>query len=610
MQARATDSADPQVSDSAPFRASGPVDVAVIVVTYQNAADIEPLLTSLRTEAAAQTMRVIVADNNSTDGTPDRVRAHADVILVETGGNLGYAGGINRAAAAIGEAESLLILNPDLRVRAGCVGHLRERMSRTGAGVVVPAIEGPDGRIALSLRREPRIANRLGDALFGSRWTSRPQLLSETVRDVESYRTAHQIEWATGAAALISRKAARQIGDWDERFFLYSEETDYFRRMREAGFECWYEPRARVVHREGGSGRSPHLVALTVVNAVRYIEKHHPHSAWLHRGILAVHELRRWRDPDHRIARSILLSRKRWDALPKGDRPASSSSVDHVIVTRFNLPSEGSERLIRAQEGWLRDRVALFERYTVPSVRAQTVTDFRWIVYLDPESPPWLLHRLQPLLDEGLFTPLFREAVTWQDLADDARNVTGAHRAILITTNLDNDDALATDFVERLQDAARPGRREALFLIHGVIRSEDRAYIRRDRMNAFCSVAEPWKGALTAWRDWHILVDKHMEVRNLGGPPGWLQVIHGRNVSNRVRGRLVSPDRYASQFAGLLDDLPSLHGGEILADRLLFNPYRETRELARITGKTILLRVLGKEGLSQLREWLGRARHR
>lgn len=608
MHTRTRDRSCPEPSSSGEFRVDGPVDVAVIVVTYQNASDIDPLLESLRVEAATKTLRVIVTDNNSTDGTPDHVRAHPDVLLVETGGNLGYAAGINRAASAIGDADALLILNPDLRVRHGCIARLHQRMIDTGAGIVVPAIEAPDGRLSPSLRREPTIINRLGDALFGSRWTSRPQFLSETLRGVKCYQSPHRIEWATGAAALVNRQAAQRVGQWDERFFLYSEETDYFKRMRDTGFECWYEPEARVVHSEGGSGRSAALVALTVVNAVRYEEKHHPRGAWLHRAILAVHELRRWRDPDHRIARTILLNRRRWDLLPKGERPRTTRDIDHVIVTRFNLPSEGAERLIRAQDGWLHDRVGLFERYTVPSVLAQSITNFHWIIYLDPESPEWLLERLRPLITQGVFAPLYREAVSWQNLAEDARAVTGARGGILITTNLDNDDALAVNFVDRIQKAAQPGQREALFLANGVILSGGRAYIREDRKNAFCSVAEPWDGALTAWRDWHILLDEHMPSRSLGGPPGWLQVVHGRNVSNRVRGRLVSPDRYANLFAGRLDDLPALRSSQVLVDRLIRHPSREATELVRIAAKSILLRVLGKEGLGRLRERLRQVR--
>jgi GT2 family glycosyltransferase len=226
--------------------------------------------------------------------------------------------------AFVGEAEAILILNPDLTVGPGAIAHLVARLSRAGTeGIVVPAIENPDGSIALSLRYEPTLSRRLGDAVFGSKWPTRPSALSETVRNRRLYLSPHRIEWATGAALLVSRTVSDRLGSWDERFFLYSEETDYFRRARDLGVQIWFEPAARVTHKEAGSGRSAQLVALTVVNAVRYIEKHQPRSAAAHRAILALHELRRWRDPEHRVARTILLDRAGWDSLPaatKGSR--------------------------------------------------------------------------------------------------------------------------------------------------------------------------------------------------------------------------------------------------------------------------------------------------
>ncbi|MCU1424755.1 MAG: hypothetical protein JWM51_1046, partial [Microbacteriaceae bacterium] len=72
-----------------------------------------------------------------------------------------------------------------------------------------------------------------------------------------------------------------------------------------------------------------------------------------------------------------------------------SAEADHVLLTRFNLPSAGVESLIRAQEGWLRTRVELFERYCVPSVLAQTSSSYRWLIYFDPESPQWLKDRVE-----------------------------------------------------------------------------------------------------------------------------------------------------------------------------------------------------------------------
>jgi hypothetical protein len=282
-------------------------------------------------------------------------------------------------------------------------------------------------------------------------------------------------------------------------------------------------------------------------------------------------------------------------------------SVDHVILTRFNLPSRGPESLIRAQDGWLQRRVELFERYTIPSVVAQTTAGVRWVVYFDPQSPQWLLDRLAPYVKSGVYTPLFREEAAWRDVGDDVRQVTGARASMLITTNLDNDDALAVNFVERIQALIVPGQSRALFLERGLIASGGRAYIRRHEGNAFCSVAEPWSAQpATTWRDWHMMLGSHMPVISLGGEPAWLQLIHGENVSNRVRGRLVDPRRYSARFSGLLDDLPRVAAGAVAADLVAHAPLRLLREGVRSATKRIIYAIGGKHAVHRVSTLLRR----
>lgn len=284
--------------------------------------------------------------------------------------------------------------------------------------------------------------------------------------------------------------------------------------------------------------------------------------------------------------------------------------IDHVLLTRFNLPSGGAESLIRAEEGWLRDRVALFERYTVPSVRWQTAADVRWIVYFDPESPDWLVDRLSRYVDEGTFVALYRESVSWRDVVADAHAISAGDGGVLVTTNVDNDDALAVDFAQRVQEVARTGFRGAIYLERGLIQRDRQIYLRRDPDNAFCSVAEPWTGAMTAWRDWHVLLHHHMPTTTVSGAPGWLQVVHGRNVSNRIRGRLIDGEVYASLFPGMLADLPVPSLAALSADRYLHRPMREARELVRRLVKNVVLGVGGKGGLERLSQMLAASRRR
>ena len=295
-----------------------------------------------------------------------------------------------------------------------------------------------------------------------------------------------------------------------------------------------------------------------------------------------------------------------------------------MLLTRFNLPSHGHESLIREQENWLRNRVALFERYCLPSVAAQTCRDFSWIIYFDPQSPRWLREWIADHERQGHFWAIFRAEVPRTDLIGDIRTVVdephGAEprtttaeprttTAELLTTNLDNDDSIAVDFVARLQAVERVGERSAVYLADGVICRGDRLYRRVDRYNAFCSVRETWAQPITCWATWHNLLRDLMPTVVLRGTPGWLQVVHGANVSNRVRGRLTGVARHRAAFPGLLDALPEPTVTRRARDALVAVSVRTLREGGRAAAKAALTRVAGKRGIDRVKLLLARARH-
>ena len=418
-------------------------DLAVLIVSYQSSADLGLLLDSLRAEAIDRRIRVVVADNASTDGSVDVARAPGDVVVVETGGNLGYAGGLNAAMSHVGEAPAILVLNPDLVLEPGCIAALEARMRVSGAGIVVPRILGADGAVSLSLRHEPGVIRALGDALLGSRWLSRREWLSESMRSERAYAVARRIDWATGAAMLVDRAAWDAIGQWDERFFLYSEETDFFHRARRKGFDVSFEPAATVRHREGGSGSSDELVALLRVNQVRYVEKHRPRTAWLHRVLLIVHQELRRSDPSQAIARRALRRRALWSGLPAarfdavvpGAFPSASviihahnesSVIARALAPLAPLAASGALDVIVACNGCsdsTADIAARFAGVTVinlaeaSKVAAMNAADevaTRWPrLYLDADidvDPAALAQTIRALAGDGIFAarPAFR----------------------------------------------------------------------------------------------------------------------------------------------------------------------------------------------------------
>ena len=299
-----------------------------------------------------------------------------------------------------------------------------------------------------------------------------------------------------------------------------------------------------------------------------------------------------------------LLSAPTVEGLADDVRP----TVDHALLTRFNLPSKGFESLVRAKDGWLHNRVELFERYCLPSVRAQTRKGFHWIVYFDPESPKWLLDRIQDLSADGLFTPIFRAEVSADELLSDIEEVTGRQTQNLLTTNVDNDDGLAADFVAQVQDVQCSELPSAIYLSSGLIKGDASVYLRHDDRNAFCSVRSSWSAPVTCWSAWHNQLSEIMATEEIGGPPAWLQVVHGLNVSNRIRGRLVAADPFADRFPGLLDDVATVRTLELVRDALVEGPVRLLRDGLRSAIKAATIRLLGRSGIDRVKVFLGQSR--
>ncbi|ADX75039.1 exopolysaccharide biosynthesis protein, WecB/TagA/CpsF family [Pseudarthrobacter phenanthrenivorans Sphe3] len=344
-----------QVSVAIPGRVRGfsgtdeHTDVAVLVVTYNSEKDIAALLESLRPETADQSIKVIVADNSPSPSTLSALKDQTDVFAFPTGGNLGYAAAINAAVEKAGATDAYLILNPDMRVVRGSVRALRDRMALSGAGVVVPLLFDDDGTVYPSLRREPSVSRAIGDALLGSKLPGRPAWLSEMDSDPESYLHAHKIDWATGAALLIRHEVAGLVGNWEEEYFLYSEETDYLRRVREAGATVWFEPLARMEHSRGGSGSSFALDALMTVNRIRYVRKFH--SAGYACGFQAavmLAALLRSPLPGGKEILSVATRERLWEQLPHATRyPATATSRGGFPTGAVIIPAHNEEAVLR-----------------------------------------------------------------------------------------------------------------------------------------------------------------------------------------------------------------------------------------------------------------------
>jgi N-acetylglucosaminyl-diphospho-decaprenol L-rhamnosyltransferase len=296
-----------------------------VIVTYQSAAHVGRLLEGLQAEReSGLDLQVLVVDNASTDNTLEVVARFDWVKWVGSGGNLGYAAGVNIGSRPVPDDRAVLVLNPDLVLAPGTVAKLLDGLEQPGVGVVVPRLEDADGLLVPSLRNEPSIGRVLVDAILGAHAARLPRGWSMLVWDPRAYESEQYPDWATGAALLVSGACRAAVGDWDERYFLYFEETDFLRRVRAAGLLVRYEPAVVVRHFTGASGTSDGLDALCIVNAIQYYRRYHDRlaSAVFAAGV-TLHLLVRCRRPAARLALQALLSPTVRSTLPGPTRPSA-----------------------------------------------------------------------------------------------------------------------------------------------------------------------------------------------------------------------------------------------------------------------------------------------
>lgn len=296
------------------------IDCVLIVVSYRSAADVAALLTTVPEAVGELTWHAIVVNNDQTEDLGPAVTPHQTAEVIEAGANLGYAGGINRGLASAPQSRWTVFLNPDLRLSPGVIMTMVATAGDHSA--VVPVILSEHGVVQWSLRREPSVTGALGEALLGNRWTQRPAVFTEMIRTPTSYRRPGPVDWATGAVLLVPTTAVERVGNWDAgRFFLYSEETDYCRRLRMAGVPVRFQPNAVVMHRGGGSGTSDSLHALQEVNKVRYFRKWHGQlETFGFAAVVVLHNLLRIHRPHSRAALKAMLSRTVRATLPGGSQ--------------------------------------------------------------------------------------------------------------------------------------------------------------------------------------------------------------------------------------------------------------------------------------------------
>jgi GT2 family glycosyltransferase len=250
-----------------------PSELSIIIVSW----NVRDLLRRCLMSLVNTNAEIIVVDSASVDGSADMVRAEfPHVQLIASTENLGYSKG-NNVGLKAAQGRYLFVLNPDTEVATDAVPQMVTYMdAHPDVGVLGPQLRLADGSIQSSRRRFPTLATGFFESTWFQSLAPRSVLARYYVQEIPDTQIA-EVDWLVGAALLVRREAYARVGGFDENFFMYSEELDWCRRIKAAGWRVVYWPQAVVTHYEGRS--SEQVPAATHIrfntSKIRYFRKYH-----------------------------------------------------------------------------------------------------------------------------------------------------------------------------------------------------------------------------------------------------------------------------------------------------------------------------------------------
>lgn len=252
------------------------IDLSIVILNWNVRELLDRCLASLRADHFM--LEIIVVDNASQDDSVALVRTkYPSVTVIANAENRGFTGGNNQGIAAA-QGRYVMVLNPDTEVLGDALDQLVAYLDEHPAvGAIGPQLLNPDRSIQSSRRRFPTLVT----AFFESTWLQglapKRILTHYTMADVPA-TTTQEVDWLNGACTIFRREVFDRVGAYDaQNFFMYSEELDLCRRVKEAGWQIVYLPQAQVVHYVGKSSEQAvaarHIYFQT--SKVHYFRKWH-----------------------------------------------------------------------------------------------------------------------------------------------------------------------------------------------------------------------------------------------------------------------------------------------------------------------------------------------
>ena len=252
-------------------------DLSIIVVSWNVKALLRQCLASVDAGRGGLALEVIVVDSASSDGTTAMVMDEFPwVKMLPQQENVGFSRGNNLGLVGA-TAPYLLLLNPDTQVLGDALPEMVSYLDQhPNVGVLGPQLLYPNGEVQSSRRRFPTLLTGFFESTWLQPLAPRALLRHYYVQDHPDDVTI-EVDWVMGACLMVRRGAFQAVGPLDEGYFMYSEEIEWQRRIKGAGWKVVYHPAAQVIHHEGKS--SEQVVAQRHIffqrSKLRYFRQYH-----------------------------------------------------------------------------------------------------------------------------------------------------------------------------------------------------------------------------------------------------------------------------------------------------------------------------------------------
>lgn len=259
------------------------LDATISIVNWNTCEELRECINSVLAQDCIENCEIVVVDNASLDGSADIVNSEFDgkIRLIENRSNLGFGAAHNQAIES-SEGRYIFVINPDSRMlKPDVLGQMIAYMDKNPQiGVIGPRILNPDGTLQFSARRfPPMFAGIFRHTILGRLFPNNRFVRGYLMTDI-SHDITMDVDWLSGSALMVRRKAIEQIGAFDERFFMYCEDVDLCKRAHDGGWRVVYYPEVEVSHRIGAaSDKNPFaMIKQHHHSMLLYFLKHNAHS--------------------------------------------------------------------------------------------------------------------------------------------------------------------------------------------------------------------------------------------------------------------------------------------------------------------------------------------